>query len=155
MKWATSVTKTAKKPFRFAAKHDVLLFREVVARNPFLTPSKWVDIAENLNRLNMVVDGRRCRERTILQVDYFEKEDFDNLRRSGTEEEYDEKEQLLQEIKELKSDAASAREASAKQKKRYDADSLAAQEIRTEAMQSLGSRSNSTSSGSSSLTLRK
>ncbi|XP_068120273.1 arginine and glutamate-rich protein 1-like [Hyperolius riggenbachi] len=50
------------------------------------------------------VDGRRCRERTSLLLDYYKRQNFAMLRRGGTEAMYMEKEELLQKILELESE---------------------------------------------------
>jgi len=80
--------KWKKKNVRFSAGHDVLLLREVVAQNPYTAAAgevtrTWAAIAAALNaaQASFNLDGRRCRDRTTLLVDYFRKEDFASLRR--------------------------------------------------------------------------
>ncbi|XP_062580715.1 uncharacterized protein LOC134242626 [Saccostrea cucullata] len=91
--------------FRFSMKDDIELLKEVSSVNPFSGDSvnKWAEIAENFMMAHegVALDGRRCRERTSLLLSYFKADDRDKLYRSGTDEEYGEKEQLLQEVLEL------------------------------------------------------
>ncbi|XP_067315540.1 trichohyalin isoform X3 [Pseudorasbora parva] len=72
-----------KRQVRFSARHDILLLREDE---------------------NFEVDGRRCRERTMLLLDYYKKQDFASLRRFGTERLYAQKEDLLHEVLELEAE---------------------------------------------------
>ncbi|XP_023221109.1 uncharacterized protein LOC111622884 [Centruroides sculpturatus] len=117
---------------RFSCHHDILLLREVVAINPYAYENPkdaWKNIAENL-RTFYTVDSRRCRERTSLLLQYYEKNNQASLRRSGTEEEFTERNQLLQEIKELKYEAQITSEKSQPQ-------AIAGQQVRDAAMTSL------------------
>lgn len=73
---------------RFSARHDILLLREVIAQNPFTSKESgriWARVGEIVTRAlldeNFEVDGRRCRERTMLLLDYYKKQDFPSLRR--------------------------------------------------------------------------
>jgi hypothetical protein len=79
-----TATVPKKKPFRFSAAQDILLLREVVAVNPYAAKDAgrlWMQIAERLQDLGMQLEGRRCRERTALLLDYYRKEDKERLRR--------------------------------------------------------------------------
>ena len=83
-KMDTTGTQVKRKAFRFAAAQDIILLKEVVCQHPFAAqqPGKvWVNIAQRLQDLGLQVDARRCRERTILLVDYFRKEDQEMLKR--------------------------------------------------------------------------
>ena len=51
-----------KKKFRFNARQDIMLLREVLQINPY-SGRKWVDVSSNLD-LN--IDARRCKEHTQL-----------------------------------------------------------------------------------------
>ncbi|CAL8273266.1 uncharacterized protein si:dkey-45d16.4 isoform X1 [Gadus morhua] len=98
-----------KRQVRFSARHDIILLREVIAQNPFSTKDSsvrlWARIAEiitaSMQDEYFEVDARRCRERTLLLLDYYKKQDFFRLRRSGTEALYAEKEDLLHEVMDL------------------------------------------------------
>ena len=64
-----------KKKFRFNARQDIMLLREVLQINPY-SGGKWVDVSSNLD-LN--IDARRCKERTQLLKDYIKKEDRERI----------------------------------------------------------------------------
>ncbi|XP_075701199.1 uncharacterized protein LOC142665407 isoform X2 [Rhinoderma darwinii] len=102
---------TRKRQIRFAAHHDILLLREVIHHNPFWLREfgqVWAAVAERMTSAlqseGFEVDGRRCRERTALLLDYYKRQNFSMLRRGGTEAMYMEKEDLLQKILELESE---------------------------------------------------
>lgn len=91
--------------FKFSMKDDIDLLKELSAINPFSgdRSNKWAEIAENfmISHKGISLDRRRCRERTTLLISYFKADDRKKLYRSGTEEEYGEKEQLLQDVLDL------------------------------------------------------
>ncbi|XP_041838003.1 uncharacterized protein si:dkey-45d16.4 isoform X2 [Melanotaenia boesemani] len=100
-----------KRQVRFSARHDIILLREVIAQNPFASkePGRiWARVGEiitaTLQEENFEVDARRCRERTMLLLDYYKKQDFPSLRRFGTERLYAQKEDLLHEVLELEAE---------------------------------------------------
>nr|XP_015830239.2 uncharacterized protein si:dkey-45d16.4 [Nothobranchius furzeri] len=100
-----------KRQVRFSARHDIILLREVIAQNPFGSkePGRiWARVGEiitaALQTENFEVDARRCRERTMLLLDYYKKQDFPSLRRFGTERLYAQKEDLLHEVLELEAE---------------------------------------------------
>ncbi|XP_056405865.1 trichohyalin-like isoform X2 [Hyla sarda] len=102
---------TRKRHIRFAAHHDIVLLREVIHHNPFWVREfgqVWAAVAERMSSAlqseGFEVDGRRCRERTALLLDYYKRQNFTMLRRGGTEAMYMEKEDLLQKILELESE---------------------------------------------------
>lgn len=100
---ANSGSAKSRKVIRFTCFQDVMLLREVVGENPFDGDAKkiWDVIANKVGHYIPGISSRCCRERTMRLLKLFKAADFDALRRSGTEEQYSEKEQLLQEIKEL------------------------------------------------------
>jgi len=86
---ASTAGRAKKKTARFSAGHDVLLLREVIAQNPYAAAAgevttTWAAIAASLNAAEAAfnIDGRRCRDRTGLLLDYFRKNDTASLRRS-------------------------------------------------------------------------
>ncbi|XP_072239978.1 uncharacterized protein [Leuresthes tenuis] len=100
-----------KRQVRFSARHDIILLREVIAQNPFASKESgriWARVGEiisaALQEENFEVDARRCRERTMLLLDYYKKQDFSSLRRFGTERLYAQKEDLLHEVLELEAE---------------------------------------------------
>ncbi|XP_072259966.1 uncharacterized protein [Pyxicephalus adspersus] len=102
---------TRKRHIRFAAHHDIILLREVIHHNPFWVREfgqVWAAVAERMSTAlqgeGFEVDGRRCRERTALLLDYYKRQNFAMLRRGGTEAMYMEKEELLRKIIELESE---------------------------------------------------
>ncbi|KAL1444905.1 hypothetical protein MTO96_045326 [Rhipicephalus appendiculatus] len=87
------------KRFRFNIEADIFMLREVRAQDPYRNPNLWLSVAENLSlALGRSISARAIRERCDLLLAQFAHEDRANLRKSGTEEQYGEKEQLLQEI---------------------------------------------------------
>nr|XP_020466652.1 uncharacterized protein LOC109966268 isoform X3 [Monopterus albus] len=104
-------TTPRKRQVRFSARHDIILLREVIAQNPFSSkePGRiWARVGEIITAAlqdeNFEVDARRCRERTMLLLDYYKKQDFPSLRRFGTERLYAQKEDLLHEVLELEAE---------------------------------------------------
>ncbi|KAG0409717.1 hypothetical protein HPB47_013168 [Ixodes persulcatus] len=87
---------------RFTVDEDLCLHREVRAVNPFASPEGWTLVYTNLLvALTRVFTIRAIRDRVDLLLGYFRQQDAANLRKSGTEEQYAEKDQLLQEISDL------------------------------------------------------
>lgn len=81
-------TTPRKRQVRFSARHDIMLLREVIVQNPFKskeTGRSWGRVGEIITAAlqdeNFEVDARRCRERTMLLLDYYKKQDFASLRR--------------------------------------------------------------------------
>ncbi|XP_022620764.1 uncharacterized protein LOC111236340 [Seriola dumerili] len=108
---ASPSTPPRKRQVRFSARHDIILLREVIAQNPFASkePGRiWARVGEIITAAlqdeNFEVDARRCRERTMLLLDYYKKQDFPSLRRFGTERLYAQKEDLLHEVLELEAE---------------------------------------------------
>lgn len=98
--------------FRFNAARDILLLREVVGQRPFAAEHGqgariWDQISSTLNSIGMDVTSTTVRGRCAHLKQAFRKEQLAQLRRSGTEEEYDEREQLLQDYIELEEAAES------------------------------------------------
>ncbi len=55
-----------------------------MAQNPYGSkdPGRlWVQVAERLSKVGVVVEARRCRERTALLLEYYRKDNQDMLRR--------------------------------------------------------------------------
>ncbi|CAN8027146.1 unnamed protein product [Ixodes persulcatus] len=87
---------------RFTVDEDLCLLREVRAVNPFASPEGWTLVYSNLLvALTRVFTIRAIRDRVDLLLGYFRQQDTANLRKSGTEQQYAEKDQLLQEISDL------------------------------------------------------
>ncbi|KAF5275786.1 hypothetical protein FQR65_LT16531 [Abscondita terminalis] len=91
-----------KERLRFSTFDDLCLLHEVLALNPFEDSSRWKDV------LTAIVKGtskkfslRAVKEHLQYILMLWAKEDRSNIRKSGTEEEYDEKEVLLQQVTDL------------------------------------------------------
>ncbi|RHY13658.1 hypothetical protein DYB32_010908 [Aphanomyces invadans] len=93
--------------FRFKSASDVDLLKEVIHIQPYDAPygavkSRWDEVAANM--CMMYGDGLTsvsCRKRFDDLLDAFKRNTISSLRASGTEEEYNEREQLLQDIVDL------------------------------------------------------
>ncbi|XP_077557782.1 uncharacterized protein LOC144173145 [Haemaphysalis longicornis] len=104
---ATSPAALRKPRKRFCMDEDLCLLREVATMNPFENPDAWGVVLKNVTRaVQRELNIRGVKERVDLLVGYFRQEDRASLRRSGTEEQYGEREQLLQEISDLMKSAA-------------------------------------------------
>ncbi|XP_064646194.1 arginine and glutamate-rich protein 1-like [Lineus longissimus] len=77
-------------------------------------------------------------ERLATLLAAYIKEDMDSLKRSGIEEEYDEREQLLQEIRELKNEAENVKkEKKADKAAKKEKEECQGEEIRRKAMEGM------------------
>ncbi|CAN7974785.1 hypothetical protein HPB47_019396 [Ixodes persulcatus] len=98
---AAAAAAAASSRLRFSAQDDISLLQEVHALNPFEDPTRWAQIANHLlSATGKSFSARAVRDRLDLLLAQFAAEDHANLR-SGTEEQYSEKEHLLQEIADL------------------------------------------------------
>ncbi|CAN7944502.1 unnamed protein product [Ixodes pacificus] len=87
---------------RFTVDEDLCLLRDVRAVNPFGSPEGWTLVYTNLPvALTRVFTIRAIRDRVDLLLGYLRQQDTANLQKSGTEEQYAEKDRLLQEISDL------------------------------------------------------
>ncbi|XP_028394488.1 uncharacterized protein LOC114518681 [Dendronephthya gigantea] len=91
-------------PFRWPkVEHDLALCKEVVAERP-VRPEDWEIIASSLSVIFSTTEsqvhlkGRSCREHLDLLVKKFKADEKNALKRSGTEEDYTELTQLLEDI---------------------------------------------------------
>ncbi|KAH9380049.1 hypothetical protein HPB48_006135 [Haemaphysalis longicornis] len=67
--------------------------------NPFKETMEWTEIASNMQELlQQPFTARAVRDRTELLLGQYASADRTNLRRSGTEENYEKRESLLQEL---------------------------------------------------------
>ncbi|KAH7978135.1 hypothetical protein HPB49_004570 [Dermacentor silvarum] len=84
---------------RFSSADDIQLLREVRDASPFGDQSGWAQIAAVLNAATgKTFTARNVRERAELMIWRYSVDDRKNLRKSGTEEEYCDKEHMLQAI---------------------------------------------------------
>ncbi|KAH9377905.1 hypothetical protein HPB48_006924 [Haemaphysalis longicornis] len=87
---------------RFHFGDDLALLRQVLLLNAFRDASKWEAVAGVLKEVTgKVFSARSVRDRRDLLLAQYSANDRANLRKSGTEEQYEEKEHLLQELIDL------------------------------------------------------
>ncbi|OQR85759.1 hypothetical protein ACHHYP_20550 [Achlya hypogyna] len=98
-----------KSAFRFRVVHDVELLQEVANIEPYDAPhgeakARWSKVAENLCSIHGagVLTSSGCRVRFNDLIDAFKSQQMESLRASGTDEEYETREQLLQDISDLR-----------------------------------------------------
>ncbi|GAB6019063.1 hypothetical protein CHUAL_000690 [Chamberlinius hualienensis] len=90
---------------RFTNLDDITLLREVVSLNPYEDGELWKTILTTvIRKTNKNYSMRSIRDHVDHLLKLWAKEDKINLRKSGTEEEYSEKERLLQEVSDLHRD---------------------------------------------------
>ncbi|XP_075539995.1 uncharacterized protein LOC142574882 [Dermacentor variabilis] len=83
----------------FTTGDDLCILREVLGTNPFQDARLWPQVAKNLaEATGKTFSLRSIRNRCELLMAQFLHKDTANLKKSGTEEQYAEKEQLLTEI---------------------------------------------------------
>ncbi|KAL3208156.1 hypothetical protein MRX96_009744 [Rhipicephalus microplus] len=90
----------AKRPQRcFTTEDDLAILREVVVMKPFGDGLQWIHMIGNLKCvLGREITLRSLKDRVALLIGYWRQEDTRNLRKSGTEEQYAEKGQILQDL---------------------------------------------------------
>ncbi|KAH8026476.1 hypothetical protein HPB51_020670 [Rhipicephalus microplus] len=93
----------AKKPRRcFSAHEDLCLLREVAAAKPFGDDIKWVHVLAAVNRaVGRELTLRGIKDRVDILLGYWKLQDSKNICSfctSGTEEQYSEKEEILQDL---------------------------------------------------------
>ncbi|KAH7954907.1 hypothetical protein HPB49_022749 [Dermacentor silvarum] len=87
---------------RYMPFEDVIILEEVISLNPFDDAAMWVKVAEKLGDLTQVVRNvRSVKERFDLLLVQFLRQDTTNRRKSGTEEEYEAVDRLLQQVADL------------------------------------------------------
>ncbi|GAB6027566.1 hypothetical protein CHUAL_001808 [Chamberlinius hualienensis] len=93
-------TKKRKIQFRFNPRKDIDVLTSTLAYRPWELGSEiWEDVAKKLqDELGYDVTSRTCRLRVEMLIRQYKKQDMIGLRKSGTEEEYGQREALLQEI---------------------------------------------------------
>ncbi|KAH6942609.1 hypothetical protein HPB50_008434 [Hyalomma asiaticum] len=100
---AASLSPAQRKPRkRFRIDEDLCLLKEVACADPFSNPTAWEDVLRNVMlAVNRELTICSIKERVDLLIGYFRQQDTANLRKSGTEEQYGEREQVLQNITDL------------------------------------------------------
>ncbi|XP_032681627.1 uncharacterized protein LOC116849023 [Odontomachus brunneus] len=87
---------------RFTILDDLILLREVSGQNPYEESDRWKIVAERVVKATQKNFSLRCvKEHVDHLLKIWAKEGRTHLRKSGTEEQYNEKEQLLQQVQDL------------------------------------------------------
>lgn len=83
-----------------------MAFNPFKARHGQVGPT-WLSIAANVTKAlqGVEVSARTCQDRITKLLEHFRAENNEALRRSGTEEECQERDQLLQSIQDLKEES--------------------------------------------------
>ncbi|XP_015753498.1 PREDICTED: RNA-binding protein 25-like isoform X1 [Acropora digitifera] len=134
-------------PFRWpSTSNGVMVATEAAARRPKCT-ADWEEIAQRLstefsteNRA-VKLTGRACRERLDRLIAKYVEEDKKALKKSGTEEEYGQLSQLLEDIYTFRKDSVEMQKKERESKKQKEKDDKRkAEEMRDAAMVGLGKR---------------
>lgn len=87
---------------RFTILEDLILLREVLRQNPYEQSNRWKAVAEHVVNATQKNFSLRCvKEHVDHLLKIWAREDHAHLRKSGTEEQYNEKERLLQQVQDL------------------------------------------------------
>ncbi|KAH0950230.1 hypothetical protein HN011_009164 [Eciton burchellii] len=87
---------------RFTILDDLILLREVSEQNPYEESDRWKSVAERVVNATQKNFSLRCvKEHVDHLLKIWAREGRAHLRKSGTEEQYNEKEQLLQQVQDL------------------------------------------------------
>ncbi|KAJ1562580.1 hypothetical protein HK096_007531 [Nowakowskiella sp. JEL0078] len=142
--------KPKKKAYRFNIAADIALLKEIANIQPFFaahgqTLKAWTSVAVNLcSSLNLEAEtittvNARARFESIYTT--FKKDEMESLRASGTEEEFNEREQLMTDIHSLIEESEFIR-LNVKEKKRSDEDKreVNGEILRNAALQRLSSK---------------
>ncbi|ETV93110.1 hypothetical protein H310_12894 [Aphanomyces invadans] len=106
-----------KTAYRFTTQVDIDLLKEAMFVCPHDAPygqasARWEEIAEHMRQLHgpdLTTAG--CRKRLDDLIAAFKKDTVKSLRASGTEEEYNERDQLLQDLADMMENAVRAKKA--------------------------------------------
>eukprot|EP00743_Colponemidia_sp_Colp-15_P004974 GILK01005360.1.p1 GENE.GILK01005360.1~~GILK01005360.1.p1 ORF type:complete len:284 (-),score=59.47 GILK01005360.1:50-859(-) len=143
------------KKFKFFPQRDIVLLREIETLEPWAAGhgqvlKTWIKVAENVSTVFKVkITDRACQDRFKLLETWFRKNDQENLRKSGKEEEFEERQQLLTEILAAKDDWESTKDSTiSTQKAKKEEEQSKAEELREAALKTLREKS-STEDGDS------
>jgi hypothetical protein len=110
---------TQKRQYRWNPSRHISLLRIILLRLPFSAPYKtkgvaWESVAEDYNlavKQPNAIKGRKANEKFYSLLSIFRKNKAASLRKSGTNEEYTELDQLLEDLDELEHDSRIENEA--------------------------------------------
>ncbi|CAL1684671.1 unnamed protein product [Lasius platythorax] len=92
----------AKERLRFTILEDLILLREVLQQNPYQESDRWKAVAEHVVNATQKNFSLRCvKEHVDHLLKIWAREGHAHFRKSGTEEQYNEKERLLQQVQDL------------------------------------------------------
>ncbi|XP_029162451.1 uncharacterized protein LOC114939348 [Nylanderia fulva] len=87
---------------RFTILEDLILLREVLRQNPYEESDRWKAVAQHVVNATQKNFSLRCvKEHVDHLLKIWSREGHTHLRKSGTEEQYNEKERLLQQVQDL------------------------------------------------------
>ncbi|KAL6449411.1 hypothetical protein ACFW04_000768 [Cataglyphis niger] len=87
---------------RFTILEDLILLREVLRQNPYEESDRWKVVTDHVVNATRKNFSLRCvKEHVDHLLKIWAREGHAYLRKSGTEEQYNEKEQLLQQVQDL------------------------------------------------------
>lgn len=108
---------------RFRAEHDLEMLVIVMGKPTIFqrgSANAWEEVAETMRKTFPElgpVSGRTCQDRTLREVKFFSANDNKCRRRSGTEEQFTQKDELLTELAVRLRDAETAKTTSTQAKK--------------------------------------
>ncbi|BET00690.1 Hypothetical protein NTJ_13506 [Nesidiocoris tenuis] len=98
----------------FRPRDDIIMLKEVLAENPFGDTARWATVRAKLVDVSRKeFSARAVKDRAALLIKQFTASERIILRKSGTEEEYSERERLLEEVKLLHSEFKNKKDAAA------------------------------------------
>lgn len=99
---ATAGSMAKPERLRFTILEDLILLREVLRQNPYEESDRWKAVAEYVVNATQKNFSLRCiKEHVDHLLKIWAREGHAHLRKSGTEEQYNEKERLLQQVQDL------------------------------------------------------
>ncbi|XP_018305520.1 myotubularin-related protein DDB_G0290005-like [Mycetomoellerius zeteki] len=108
---------------RFTILDDLILLREVSRQNPYEEGDRWKTVAERVVNATQKNFSLRCvKEHVDHLLKIWTREGRAHLKKSGTEEQYNEKEGLLQQIQDLQKEFRRSGKGSNAQKSRIQRD---------------------------------
>ncbi|EGI70205.1 PREDICTED: stress response protein NST1-like [Acromyrmex echinatior] len=108
---------------RFTILDDLILLREVSRQNPYEESDRWKTVAERVVNATQKNFSLRCvKEHVDHLLKIWTREGRAHLKKSGTEEQYNEKEGLLQQIQDLQKEFRRSGKGSNTQKSRLQRD---------------------------------
>ncbi|XP_044167220.1 uncharacterized protein LOC122951267 [Acropora millepora] len=134
-------------PFRWPeARHELALAKEVAQHSPE-KPDEWDAVAKRLGKAfstdscSVELKGRGCREKMDRILTKYKEEDMKGLKRSGTEEEFTEIQQLCEDILVYRRDMIEIRKIEKESRMRKDQeDKRKGEEMRQAAVERLAKR---------------